>query len=162
MTLELKSKNKTISIKFNYRLLFKANKKLGSKNAEGKSTNDGAGVLFAKVLEKDDDALIDIIQLADSKITEDDALTAIENYVDSTGLDEEDGYDKIFDDLKEEMLDSGFFVSKLKGYIKNLEKAQEVLTKRTDEESKAQAEAVKELVETMKNELSLPTAQEED
>ncbi|BDQ56134.1 hypothetical protein EfsSVR2331_02590 [Enterococcus faecalis] len=57
MSFAVKLKEKQLEIKFNYGMLFKANKKLGTKDAQGNSQNDGAGVLFVKVLEEDDDAL---------------------------------------------------------------------------------------------------------
>ncbi len=48
MSFDIKVKNKDCNIKFNYALNFKANKKkkLASKDADGNSQNDGAGILF--------------------------------------------------------------------------------------------------------------------
>lgn len=163
MAFTITVKNKEVKIKFNYMMLFKANKKLGSKDEEGKSQNDGAGILFTKVLEQEDDALIDIIQLvAGDKVTENDAIEAIEKYMTESGLDEEAAYTKIFDDLKEEMLASGFFVKKVKKYIENLDKAVTMLRAKKDDESKMQATQIEELATKMKKEISSSTAQETD
>jgi len=158
MAFTVELKGKPLEVKFSYGMLFKANKKLGNKDKNGKSQNDGAGILFTKVLEEDDDALVDIIQLAaKGDPSENEILDAISTYV-SKFDDEEKGYGAIFADLKEEMLHSGFFVKKIKKYISNLEKVEKALKnkKPTEEISdpKAQAEAAKELAERMKNELS--------
>ena len=163
MAFTITVKNKEVKIKFDYMMLFKANKKLGSKDEEGKSQNDGAGILFTKVLEQEDDALIDIIQLvAGDKVTENDAIEAIEKYMTESGLDEEAAYTQIFDDLKEEMLASGFFVKKVKKYIENLDKAVTMLRAKKDDESKMQATQIEELATKMKKEISSSTAQETD
>ena len=46
MSFAVELKGKQLEIKFNYGMLFKANKKLGTKDAQGNSQNDGAGVLL--------------------------------------------------------------------------------------------------------------------
>lgn len=162
MAFTIKIKKKEHEIKFNYKMLFKANKKLGTKDKDGKSQNDGAGILFTQVLEQEDDALINIIQLV-TDCTENEALEAIENYMtDSDIEDEEEAYNQIFNDLKGEMLASGFFVKKVKKYIENLEKAVTILEAKSDEESKTQAEAVKELAGRMKKEILSSTVPETD
>jgi hypothetical protein len=163
-TVELKGKQ--LEIKFNYALLFKANKQLGSKDNEGKPQNDGAGVLFAKVLEKEDDALLDIIKLAaKGDPSENEILEAIAKYI-SNYEDEEEGYNAIFENLKEEMISSGFFLTKIKKYIKNLEKAAEAIKNQepNDEikDPKASAQAIQELADTMKKEILSLTVQDKD
>lgn len=162
MAFTIRIKKKEHEIKFNYKTLFKVNKKLGTEGEDGKSQNDGAGVLFTKVLEQEDDALVDIIRLI-SGCTENEAIEAIENYMTDLDVeDEESAYSQIFDDLKEEMVSSGFFVKKVKKYIENLEKAVKILEAKTDDESKTQAEAVKDLADRMKKEILLSTVPEED
>ena len=138
-------------------MLFKANKKLASKDKEGKSQNDGAGVLFVQVIEKEDDALINLLQLVDSKATENDALEAVNGYINElveTGMNEEEAYNQIFLDLKEEMLASGFFVSKIRKYLENLEKVLTILESRKTEEDKIQSLELKKLVEKISKEIS--------
>ncbi|WP_086349937.1 tail assembly chaperone [Candidatus Enterococcus clewellii] len=156
MTFSINIKSKPLEIKFNYSLFFRANKKLGTKDEKGNSMNNGAGILFSKMLEQDDEAVIDIIKLAaKDKYSENDIFEAIENYSDEHGVgDEAAGYDMLFEEMKQEMLVSGFFKKKILKYIEQMEKAAEVLSKKEDAESKTQAEAVKELIEKMKKELS--------
>lgn len=160
MSFNIKIKGKEQKIKFNYALNFKANKKLGSKDENGKFQNDGAGILFVQVLEKEDDALINLIQLVDSKATENDAIEAISSYIDEITNDEEaksdveSAYNKIFEDLKEEMVNSGFFVMKIRKYLETLEKANSFLTSQKKEESKIQADELKKLAERIKKEIS--------
>ena len=157
MSFDIKIKGKEHQIKFNYALNFKANKKLASKNDEGISQNDGAGILFVQVLEKEDDALINLIQLVDNKATENDAVEAVENYVEELiagGLNEEEAYAKIFDDLKDEMVASGFFVTKIRKYNENLEKAVDYLNNQKKEDNQMQISELKKLVEKIKKEIS--------
>lgn len=156
MTFSINIKKKPLEIKFNYGLFFKANKKLGSKDKDGNLMNNGAGILFSKILDQDDVAIFEIIQLAASgKISENEIFEGIEEFVEISGEgDEEKGYDILFDEMKQEMLASGFFKKKIRKYIEQMEKAKEVLSKKTDEESKLQVEAVEEQIEKMKNELS--------
>ena len=165
MTFVIKVKKKDVEIKFNYRLNFKANKKLGTKNEQGVPQNDGAGILFVQVLEKEDDALVNLIKLVDDKLSENEILDAVDGYVASLvedGLGEEEAYDQVFEDLKEEMLSSGFFVSKVRKYHEQLMAAQEVLGAKTDEESQATAKALGDLAQRVKKELSSLTVQDKD
>ncbi|PEH49301.1 tail assembly chaperone [Enterococcus faecium] len=157
-------KGKPLEIKFNYAMLFKANKRLGSKDKDGNSQNDGAAILFTQVLEEQDDALINLIKLAaKGEPSENDILDSIEEYV-SNFENEETGYDQVFLDLKEEMLASGFFLKKIKKYISNLEKAAKVMENKEPSEEiqdpKAQAEAIKDLAEKMKKEISSSNVQD--
>lgn len=158
MSFAVELKGKQLEIKFNYGMLFKANKKLGTKDAQGNSQNDGAGVLFVKVLEEDDDALFDIIKLASKdKVTDEDIAKSVQDFVE-TFEDEEEGYSMVFETLKQEMLDSGFFVKKLKRYINNLEKAADYLKSQQPTEEiqnpEQQAKAVKDLADRIKKEIS--------
>lgn len=165
MSFNITVKKKEQKIKFNFALNFKANKKLGSKDKDGNSQNDGAGILFVKVLEKEDDALIDLLQLVDKSYTENDIIQAISDYVENLvtdEVDEEQAYDQIFIDLKEEMLRSGFFLSKIRKYQENLEKAQKVLIGQKTDESTLQAEQIKELAERIKKEISSSTVPDKD
>lgn len=166
MAFTVEIKGNPLEIKFGYGMLFKANKKLASKDKNGNPQNDGAGILFAQVLEEDDDALVNIIKLAaKGNPSENDILTAIGEYVKKFD-DEEEGYGKIFSDLKAEMLDSGFFVKKLKKYIGNLEKASKAVKgmKPTEdiENPEAQSKAMQELADRMKKEISSSIVPDKD
>ena len=161
----IKVEEKDVEIKFNYRLNFKANKKLGTKNENGEPQNDGAGILFTQVLEGEDAALINIIQLMDDKFTENDVLDAIGEYVENLVDDEvteEQAYAQIFEDLKEEMLASGFFVSKIRKYLENLELARDYTDSKSDEASKLAVQKLTELIDRVKKELSSLTAPDKD
>lgn len=165
MAFVIKVKKKDVEIKFNYRLNFKANKKLGTKNENGEPQNDGAGILFTQVLEGEDAALINIIQLMDDKFTENDVLDAIGEYVEnlvSEEVNEEQAYAQIFADLKEEMLASGFFVSKIRKYLENLELAREYTEAKEDDDSKLAVKKLTELIDRVKKELSSLTVQDKD
>ena len=155
MSFTVNVKGKPLDIKFNYRMVFKANKKLGSINTETKEHNpDGAGVLFAKVLEQDDDALFEVIDLASrEKLTENEIFEAIEDFF-SKFEDEEEAYDAIFDQMKNEMVQSGFFKKKIKKYVENLEKVIDALKQKKDEDSKLQVASIQELADKMKKEIS--------
>ncbi|PMC80439.1 hypothetical protein CJ191_01125 [Aerococcus viridans] len=150
--MEFLIKNKPVDIKFNYALMFKMNKRLGTKDKEtGERGSDGVGAFFLKVLDCDDTALTDLIQLADKTATEDDAIKAIEAKVDPEN--EEETYLQIFEDLKSEMVESGFFKTKILKYIENMEQSTEMLKARKDENSKLQVVAVQRLVSRMKDAL---------
>lgn len=157
MSFDITIKGKEHQIKFNYALNFKANKKLASKDENGNSQNDGAGILFVQVIEKEDDALINLIQLVDSKATENDALDSIGDYIGGLvegGLSQEEAYAKIFDDLKDEMVASGFFVTKIRKYNESLEKAVDYLNNQKKEDNQIQINELKKLVEKIKKEIS--------
>jgi hypothetical protein len=158
MAFEIEIKGKPISIKFNYQMVFKANKKLANKDEKGNSQNDGAGSLFARIIDEDDDAIVDIIKLyVGDKASEKDILDGIEKYVtpdDDSEKDEEEAYQALFDNVKEEMRTSGFFVKKVKKYLENMEKAQQMLAAKEDSNSKAQAKSISELILQMKKEIS--------
>lgn len=156
MSFDITVKGKEQKIKFNYALNFKANKKLASKDENGNPQNDGAGILFVQVLEKEDDALINLIQLVDNKATESDAIESIGDYIGGLvegGLSQEEAYAKIFDDLKDEMVSSGFFVTKIRKYRESLEKAIEYLTNQVKTDNQIQINELKKLVEKIKNEV---------
>lgn len=156
MSFDITIKGKEQKIKFNYALNFKANKKLASKDENGNSQNDGAGILFVQVLEKEDDALVNLIQLVDSKATENDALDSIGDYIGGLvegGLSQEEAYAKIFDDLKDEMVASGFFVTKIRKYSESLEKAIDYLSNQKKEDNQIQINELKKLVEKIKKEI---------
>lgn len=143
--MEFKIKNKTTEIKFNYRLMFKMNKKLATKNPEtGELNGDGVGAFFSQILNQNDQAIVNLIQLVNDKATEEDALKAIEEFI------EENDYDSLFDGVKDAMVDSGFFVKKISKYIESLEKVIKMLSTKEDEETQMQVKALQEQLSTMK------------
>lgn len=154
--MEFKVKNKIIEIKFDYRTMFKVDKQLATKNKEtGASNNDGVGTLFNNILNRNDEGLVDLILLSANKafskaISEDDAITAIENWlVDNEAEDTE----SLFEEIQQEMVDSGFFKNKILKYIENLETAVEYMKAQEDSEA-LQVEITEKLIGKMKSALS--------
>lgn len=155
MAFVIEVKGKELQIKFDYRTVFKANNQLGSVDEKGNRNADGASNLFNRILEQDDTAIFDLIQLAHTgKLTENEIFEAIEKHLEKAGDDESEAYDALFTEIKEEMLRSGFFVKKLEKQIENMEKGKEIIEAREDEQSKMQAKAVGELIQRLKQELS--------
>ena len=154
--MEFKVKNKIIEIKFDYRTMFKVDKQLATKNKEtGSSNNDGVGTLFNNILNRNDEGLVDLILLSANKafskaISEDDAITAIEDW-----LVEHDAADteNLFEEVQQEMVDSGFFRNKILKYIENLETAVEYMKAQEDSEA-LQIEVTEKLIGKMKSALS--------
>lgn len=154
--MEFKIKNKIIEIKFDYRTMFKVDKQLATKNKEtGASNNDGVGTLFNNILNRNDEGLVDLILLSANKafskaISEDDAITAIEDWlVDNDAADTEN----LFEEIQQEMVDSGFFRNKILKYIENLETAVEYMKAQEDSEA-LQIEVTEKLIGKMKSALS--------
>ena len=154
--MEFKVKNKIIEIKFDYRTMFKVDKQLATKNKEtGASNNDGVGTLFNNILNRNDAGIVDLITLSANKafskaISEDDAITAIEDWlVDNDAADTEN----LFEEIQQEMVDSGFFRNKILKYIENLETAVEYMKAQEDSEA-LQIEVTEKLIGKMKNALS--------
>ena len=154
--MEFKVKNKIIEIKFDYRTMFKVDKQLATKNKEtGSSNNDGVGALFNNILNRNDEGLVDLILLSANKafskaISEDDAITAIEDWlVDNDAEDTEN----LFEEIQQEMVDSGFFRNKILKYIENLETAVEYMKAQEDSEA-LQIEVTEKLIGKMKSALS--------
>lgn len=154
--MEFKVKNKIIEIKFDYRTMFKVDKQLATRNKDtGASNNDGVGTLFNNILNRNDEGLVDLILLSASKafskaISEDDAITAIENWLaDNEAADTE----SLFEEIQQEMVDSGFFKNKILKYIENLETAVEYMKAQEDSEA-LQVEITEKLIGEMKSALS--------
>lgn len=154
--MEFKVKNKIIEIKFDYRTMFKVDKQLATKNKDtGASNNDGVGTLFNNILNRNDEGLVDLILLSANKafskaISEDDAITAIEDWlVDNDAADTEN----LFEEVQQEMVDSGFFRNKILKYIENLETAVEYMKAQEDSEA-LQVEVTEKLIGKMKSALS--------
>lgn len=124
--MEFKTKNnKVIKIKFDFRTMFMINKQLATKNKDtGVSNNDGVGTLFNNILNHNEQGLIDLITVAGKTslgkaLTEDDAIVAIEKWLEDNDAEDTE---KLFDEIKEEMIESGFFKGKILKYIKGMQK----------------------------------------
>ena len=154
--MEFKVKNKIIEIKFDYRTMFKVDKQLATKNKDtGASNNDGVGTLFNNILNRNDEGLVDLILLSANKafskaISEDDAITAIEDWLVENGAEDTEN---LFEEIQQEMVDSGFFRNKILKYIENLETAVEYMKAQEDSEA-LQIEVTEKLIGKMKSALS--------
>lgn len=154
--MEFKVKNKIIEIKFDYRTMFKVDKQLATKNKDtGASNNDGVGTLFNNILNRNDEGLVDLILLSANKafskaILEDDAITAIETWLVDNDADDTES---LFEEIQQEMVDSGFFKNKILKYIGNLETAVEYMKAQEDSEA-LQVEITEKLIGKMKSALS--------
>ena len=149
--MEFKVKNKIIEIKFDYRTMFKVDKQLATKNKDtGASNNDGVGTLFNNILNRNDEILLSANKAFSKAISEDDAITAIENWLaDNEAADTE----SLFEEIQQEMVDSGFFKNKILKYIENLETAVEYMKAQEDSEA-LQVEITEKLIGKMKSALS--------
>ena len=156
MAIVFEVKGKEQKVKFDFRTLFKANRKLSSTNPDtGDKNDDGAYNLFNQINSGSEEGIINLIQLTSSrKLTEDDALEAMDKYVEDLGIDEEEAYNQLFEDVKNELLDSGFFVGKLKKQIETIEKGIQALEKHGTEEQKEQIPLMKEQLDSLKKEIS--------
>lgn len=146
-----------VSIKFDYALMFKVNKALGTKNENGQSNGDGVGALFLKVVERDDTALVDLLTLCASKkgkaVSEEDVVAAVDAKL---GELEAETTEPIFKELEDEMVASGFFKEKVLKYIENLEKVLPLMKARGEDDQTAefQVKQVEEQIGKVKDALS--------
>lgn len=161
MAFEIEVKNKPLEIKFDYRTMFKANQKLGSTDEKGNKNNDGASNLFSRIVNQEDSAIFDLINLVHKgkALTDDDIFDAIEKHLDEYDGDESEAYDALFNEIKEEMLNSGFFLKKLKKQIQNMERGKEMLAEKDDEQTQMQVKALSDLIDSMNKEISSHNAQ---
>lgn len=155
--MEFKTKNnKVIKIKFDFRTMFMINKQLATKNKDtGAGNNDGVGTLFNNILNHNEQGLIDLITVAGKTslgkaLTEDDAIVAIEKWLEDNNAEDTE---KLFEEIKEEMIESGFFKRKISQYIKAMQKALNYLAAKEDVDT-IEVETVKEMISEMQNALS--------
>ena len=155
--MEFKTKNnKVIKIKFDFRTMFMINKQLATKNKDtGAGNNDGVGTLFNNILNHNEQGLIDLITVAGKTslgkaLTEDDAIVAIEKWLEDNDAEDTE---KLFEEIKEEMIESGFFKGKILKYIKGMQKALNYLTAKDDVDP-IEVQAVKDMISEMQNALS--------
>ena len=60
--MEFNVAKKIVEIKFDYRLMFKIDKDMATKDANGQSAGNGVGALFFKIVNRDDQGIVDLIQ----------------------------------------------------------------------------------------------------
>ena len=152
--MEFKVKNKIIEIKFDYRTMFKVDKQLATKNKDtGASNNDGVGTLFNNILNRNDEGLVDLILLSANKafskaISEDDAITAIETWLVDNDADDTES---LFEEIQQEMVDSGFFKNKILKYIGNFGNSSRIHESARGQRSASSRKLPKKLIGKMKS-----------
>lgn len=157
MAFVIKVKGKDLEIKFNYKLLFLANKKLATKDENGNSQENGAANLFNNITDRKDSAIHDLIELSYSgKLSENDIIDAVGEYMD------ENGYEETFEEIENEMLNSGFFLSKVKKQIEDMKFSLTILEKKETEEAKDQREAIKAMQERLEKKILSHNAPDKD
>lgn len=157
MAFVIKVKSKDLEIKFNYKLLFLANKKLATKDENGNNQENGAANLFNNITDRKDSAIHDLIELSYSgKLSENDIIDAVGEYMD------ENGYEETFEEIEAEMLNSGFFLSKVKKQIEDMKFSLTILEKKETEEAKDQREAIKAMQERLEKKILSHNAPDKD
>lgn len=151
--MEFKVGNRMVEVVFDYKTMFKVDKQLASKNPQtNELNNDGVGVLFTQVLNREDDAIINLIKVSSNQnkkaLSEGEILDAVASYV------EENGYIETFEELEKEMVDSGFFNVKISKYIENMEQAIGWMEEEQNKANSIEVKAIKEIIGKMKNALS--------
>lgn len=149
--MEFTVKNKPVEIKFDYRLMFTIDKKLATTNVQtGEKNNDGVANLFSKILNKDDQGIVDLIILSTDKTSENEAITAIVTWLEEH---EATNTDDLFKGIQDEMVESGFFKGKILKHIANMEKALKYMKGQKDVDE-MQIKAVGETIGEMKSAVS--------
>lgn len=143
-------KGKELEIKFNFRLMFKVNKELATKDDNGVNQENGAGQLFMNITERKDSALIDLIKIAsgDKKLTDNDIVDAIGDYA------EEHGYETLYEEVEAEMLNSGFFLQKIHKTLEDMKFGQSLMTNSKDEQEVMQAKAIDKVITRLEKKIS--------
>lgn len=149
-------KGKELEIKFNFRLMFKVNKELATKDDNGVYQENGAGQLFMNITERKDSALIDLIKIAsgDKKLTDNDIVDAIGEYAD------EHGYETLYEEVEAELLDSGFFLQKIQKTLEDMKFGQSLMTDSKDEKEVMQAKAIDKVITRLEKKISSRKPQE--
>ena len=149
MAITINVKKKDIEIKFNYQLMFKANRQLSTVDENGQRAENGAGQLFVDILERKDSALFNLIRLADTrKPTDDDIIDAIANYA------AENGYEQMFEEFEAEMIASDFFKPKIQKYLDDMKFGKDLLGEPETKEETTQRKALDMMIDRLQNALS--------
>lgn len=149
MSITLMVKGQELEIKFNYRLMFKANKELSTVDEKGVKQENGAGQLFLNIVERKDSAVHDLVRMAyGKKITDDEVLDSVSNYA------EEHGYEQMFTDIESELLNSGFFKPKIEKALDDMKFGKELLKDSDNEEQKTQVKAIEAMLKKLQNRIS--------
>lgn len=152
MAISMKINDKQQEIKFNYGLLFELNRRF-----EGvQGGNNGAGLIYSRMLSGDDSAIVDIIKTA-TKVDDETAAQAFGDYAESLNENALEGMNEAVQAFIDEVEYSGFFKREILKFTKQIEKALEklaILKKNTKDETRkeeltAQIESMAEMLELL-------------
>lgn len=152
--IELATNNKKVELKFGLKVLLKANKEFGTIH-EGQKQEDGGSRIYMELATGSDNKLVEFIKLcAKDKLTDDEVVEMLENYMDANDVEYEDIFDLFMDELNE----SRFFSKKINDTIKLLEKQQ----KAQRETAPEKAEELEYMLDLLKRKKSLRTVPEQE
>lgn len=145
--LKINIKDESVTVKFNFRALFRANNLYSS--AEG--ANDGASSIWLAFVTDDDMALFKALRvLLPNTYTDDDIMDVLDKA-------EEDGKSQeLFKEVEQELHESGFFKHAATRWLNLTEKYGKALTDKKNKtaEEKIQEAATKDTLDAMKKSLS--------
>ena len=148
MAIELNIKGKQVTGKFNFGAFYKANKLLSSEQ-NGVSNGDGAVNLFYGIVTGDVMMLPSAIAVlapgAPGKFSDEELNDAVDTFTAAHGGD----LDAVFDEIKGELQDSGFFVKAVKNQIKSMDMVRESLMTKEDA-TEVQKKAFDDMLNTLK------------
>lgn len=145
MAIELNIKGKQVTGKFNFGAFYKANKLLSTEQ-NGTNAGDGAVNLFYGIVTGDVMMLPSAIAvLAPTKLTDEQLSDA----VDALNAAHNGDIEAVFDEIKEELQESGFFVKAVKNQIKSMDMVREALMTKEDT-TEVQKKSFDEMLSTLK------------
>lgn len=145
MAIELNIKGKQVTGKFNFGAFYKANKLLSTEQ-NGESNGDGAVNLFYGIVSGDVMMLPSAIAVLATKKLSDEELS---DAVDTITAAHDGDIDAVFDEIKEELQASGFFMKAVKNQIKSMEMVREAFMTKEDA-TEVQKEAFDNMLNTLK------------
>ncbi|MBC1921980.1 tail assembly chaperone [Listeria grayi] len=152
--IELATNNKKVQLKFGLKVLLKTNREFGSIH-EGQKQDDGGSRIYMDLATGSDNKLVEFIKLcAPDKLTDDEVIEMLENYMDVNGVE----YEEIFNLFMDELNESRFFSKKINDTIKLLEKQQEAQRETAPEK----AEELEYMLGLLKRKKSLKTVPEQE
>lgn len=152
--IELATNNKKVELKFGLKVLLKTNREFGSIH-EGQKQDDGGSRIYMDLATGSDNKLVEFIKLcASDKLTDDEVIEMLENYMDANGVE----YEEIFNLFMDELNESRFFSKKINDTIKLLEKQQEAQRETAPEK----AEELEYMLDLLKRKKSLRTVPEQE
>lgn len=145
--LEIQVKGQPVTVKFNFRALYRANKLYSS--SEG--ANDGASSIWLAFVTDDDMALFKALRVLLSEKYSDDDIMDVLDKAEDDGKSQE-----LSEEVEQELHESGFFKHAATRWLNLTEKYGKALTDKKNKtaEEKIQAAATEDTLDAMKKSLS--------